>query len=106
MVSMFKPLRTDKPAPIVRLMIEGQSVDARAGENLALTLLQAGFRHTRLTPVSASPRAPLCLMGACFECLVEVDGRPNVQACMLEAREGMSVCLQQSARRAGDGHDT
>ncbi|MFT4067940.1 (2Fe-2S)-binding protein [Paraburkholderia sp.] len=103
---MFKPLHIDKPSPIVSLTIEGRPVRVRAGENLALTLLQAGFRHTRLTPVSASPRAPLCLMGVCFECLVEVDGQPNVQACMLEAREGMSVRLQHGARRAGDVHDT
>jgi predicted molibdopterin-dependent oxidoreductase YjgC len=106
MVSMFKPLHTDKPLAVVNLTIEGRSVRARAGENLALTLLHAGFRHTRLTPVSSSPRAPLCLMGVCFECLVEVDGRQNLQACMLEAREGMSVRLQHGARRAGNGHDT
>lgn len=106
MVSMFRPLHTDKPLPVISLTIEGQLIHARSGENLALTLLQAGFRHTRLTPVSGSPRAPLCLMGACFECLVEVDGRPNMQACMLEAREGMSVRLQNGAPRVANGHDT
>jgi D-hydroxyproline dehydrogenase subunit gamma len=105
-MSMFKPLPTDKPLPVVNLTLEGRPIRARAGENLALTLLEGGLRHTRFTLVSASPRAPLCLMGVCFECLVEVDGRPNVQACMLEAREGMSVRLQHGARRAGDGHDT
>lgn len=105
MVSMFRPLHTDKPVPFVSLTIEGQCIRARSGENLALTLLQAGFSYTRLTPVSASPRAPLCLMGMCFECLVELDGRPNMQACMLEAREGMSVRLQNGARRAGNDHD-
>lgn len=105
MVSMFRPLHSDRRAPVVYLTIEGRPIRARSGENLALALLQAGFSHTRLTPVSASPRAPLCLMGVCFECLVEVDGRPNTQACMLEVREGMSVRLQNGARRAGDGDD-
>ncbi|MEZ5620583.1 MAG: (2Fe-2S)-binding protein [Burkholderiaceae bacterium] len=40
---------------------------------------------------SRAPRAPMCLMGVCFDCLVEIDGRPNVQACMVEVREGMRV---------------
>jgi predicted molibdopterin-dependent oxidoreductase YjgC len=102
---MFRPLLSDQPPLFVYMTIEGRPIRARSGENLALTLLQAGFSHTRLTPVSASPRAPLCLMGACFECLVEVDGRPNTQACMLEVREGMSVRLQNGARRAESGDD-
>lgn len=105
MTSMFRPLYSDPPPPFVCLTIEGRPIRARAGESLALTLLQAGFSHTRLTPVSASPRAPLCLMGVCFECLVEVDGRPNTQACMLEVREGMTVRLQNGARRARSGDD-
>ena len=40
----------------------------------------------------------MCLMGVCFDCLVEVDGRPNVQACMVTVREGMRVRLQHGAR--------
>jgi predicted molibdopterin-dependent oxidoreductase YjgC len=38
------------------------------------------------------------MMGVCFECLVEIDGRPNQQACMTRVREGMRVRRQQ-----GDG---
>jgi predicted molibdopterin-dependent oxidoreductase YjgC len=98
---MFRPLSTEKPSSTISLTVEGRVIHVRAGENLALALLGAGFRHTRITPVSGSPRAPLCLMGVCFECLVEVDGRPNMQACMLEAREGMSVRLQNGARPVG-----
>jgi NADH dehydrogenase/NADH:ubiquinone oxidoreductase subunit G len=30
-------------------------------------------------------------MGVCFDCLVEIDGVPNVQACMTRVREGMRV---------------
>ena len=101
-VSMFRPLQTESPRRTITLTVEGRTVEARDGDTLALALLDAGIDHTRTTPVSGSPRGPLCLMGVCFECLVEVDGQPNVQACMLEVREGMNVRLQSGARRAGE----
>jgi predicted molibdopterin-dependent oxidoreductase YjgC len=38
------------------------------------------------------------MMGVCFECLVEVDGRPNRQACLTAVEPGMQVRTQQGAR--------
>ena len=38
------------------------------------------------------------MMGACFECLAVVDGRPNVQTCMTPVRDGMRVRRQDGAR--------
>lgn len=84
----------------VRLQIEGRPVQARAGDSVAVAMLEAGVGVFRETPVSGAPRAPLCLMGVCFDCLVEVDGRPNVQACMTPVAEGMQVRRQHGARRA------
>jgi predicted molibdopterin-dependent oxidoreductase YjgC len=37
-------------------------------------------------------------MGTCFECLVQVDGQPNVQACMVAVRAGMQVRRARGAR--------
>jgi NADH dehydrogenase/NADH:ubiquinone oxidoreductase subunit G len=42
------------------------------------------------------------MMGVCFDCLVEVDGRQNVQSCMVEVSDGMQVSLPAGARRAED----
>ena len=42
-----------------------------------------------------------CMMGVCFDCLVTIDGQPNVQACMVETREGMMIQRQRGARRIG-----
>ena len=72
----------------VAIAVEGRRVDAHEGETLATALLRAGVIPLRHTAVSGQPRAPLCLMGVCFECLVEVDGLQNVQSCMVEVREG------------------
>lgn len=95
---MFKPLEGRASRATVSLLIEGRTVQAHAGEMLATVLLRAGMDTFRETPVSGSPRGPLCLMGVCFDCLVEVDGQPNVQACMTPAQAGMTVRLQHGAR--------
>lgn len=85
----------------LRLRVEEREVLALEGDSVATALLAAGVAVFRLTPVSGAPRGPLCLMGTCFECLVEVDGRHNVQACMTPARQGQVVRLQRGARSAG-----
>ena len=101
---MFRPLdlRAGEQRRSVAISVEGRRVQARAGETVATALLGAGIVSLRRTAVSGEPRAPLCLMGVCFDCLVEVDGMQNVQACMVEVREGMQVRLSQGARRPGE----
>lgn len=39
------------------------------------------------------------MMGVCFDCLAEIDGVPNRQACMIEARTGMRIRRQIGARQ-------
>ena len=73
-------------------------ISAREGDSVAVALLAAGITDTRSTPVSGSPRGPFCMMGACFDCLAVVDGRPNVQTCMTQARAGMRIERQDGAR--------
>jgi class 3 adenylate cyclase len=48
----------------------------------------------RTTPVSGSARAPYCMMGVCFDCLMEIDGTPNRQACLTPVAEGMRINRQ------------
>lgn len=81
----------------VTLSVEGRPVAARTGESVAAALLAAGIITTRTTPVSGAPRSPFCLMGVCFDCLMEIDGVPNRQACMTTVRDGMTVALQHGA---------
>jgi predicted molibdopterin-dependent oxidoreductase YjgC len=38
------------------------------------------------------------MMGVCFDCLMEIDGVPNRQACQVLVREGMQVRRQEGAR--------
>ena len=77
-------------APSVDVTWDGASLSLPEGANLAAALLAAGVDVFRHTPVSGAPRAPFCMMGACYDCLVEIDGVTR-QACMLEVTEGMAI---------------
>lgn len=101
---MFKPLplAEKEERRAIEIIVEGRRVPAREGEPLATALLNAHVVPFRRTPISGTPRAPLCLMGVCFDCLVEVDGVQNVQSCMVEVRAGMQVRRPDGARRAVD----
>jgi len=90
--------RRDDSRPALRLRFEGQEIAARAGESVAAALLAAGIATFRATPVSGAARGPWCLMGACFDCLVEIDGVANRQACMVAVAEGMEVRRMRGAR--------
>lgn len=96
---MFRPIESTTERRAVTLFVEGRQIVAREGDTLAMALLNAGVTPFRKTAVSGKPRAPLCLMGVCFDCLAEVDGQQNVQSCMVEVRQDMQVQLQHGARR-------
>ncbi|MBM3646809.1 MAG: (2Fe-2S)-binding protein [Alphaproteobacteria bacterium] len=85
----------------VGLTVDGRPIEARAGDTVAAALLAAGIGPCRTTPVSAAPRAPYCLMGVCFDCLVTIDGVGSRQACLVPVHEGMKVETQQGKREAG-----
>ena len=72
---------------------DGRPIAGRVGQSLAAALTEAGVRAFRRTPTGAD-RGMFCGMGVCQECLVEVDGRPNVRACMTKARPAALVCTQ------------
>jgi len=92
---MLRIARDDRPD--VLFEFEGETLTAKAGDTLAAALLASGHRTFRATPVSGAPRGPLCMMGVCFDCLVEIDGAANRQACMTEVLDGMRVRCQDGA---------
>ena len=87
----------------IRFTFEGRPLDAAPGDSVAAALLAAGVVDFRDTPVSGSARGPFCMMGACFDCLVEIDGHPNRQACMVAVSDGMAVRRMRGKRPVGGG---
>ncbi len=63
---------------------------AFAGETLAAALLASGIRGFGRNPADGSSRGLFCAMGACQECVVNVDGS-LVEACRTSVRDGMAV---------------
>ena len=97
---MFRRL-PETVAETVTLHVDGKPVTARRGDTVAAALLAAGIGRCRTTPVSGAPRAPYCMMGVCFDCLVTIDGIGNRQGCLVPARDGMRIESQQGRREAG-----
>ena len=81
------------------IYVDGQLWSAYPGETVAGTLIAAGRLHFRRTSDRHEWRGYYCGMGVCWECLVVVDGRPNVRACTTFVRDGMRIETQD-----GYGH--
>jgi predicted molibdopterin-dependent oxidoreductase YjgC len=99
---MFAP-RPDAHPATVEVFVEGAPLRVPAGASAAAAVLLAGVFRIRETPVSGAPRLPYCMMGACFDCLAEIDGVANRQACMVAVAPGMRIRVQHGARATGAG---
>jgi D-hydroxyproline dehydrogenase subunit gamma len=76
----------------VQVDLDGTRVLARSEDTVAGLLLRLDAPETyRRSAVTGAARAPLCMMGVCFECLVEIDGQKNQQGCMVRVRDGMRI---------------
>jgi predicted molibdopterin-dependent oxidoreductase YjgC len=89
--------RIENTGEPVQFTFDGQTVTAQSGDTVAAALTAAGIDILRSSVVSGAPRGVFCMMGTCFDCLVEVDGVANRQACQIPVTEGLTVCSQQGA---------
>ena len=74
----------------VGLTVDGVAITALTGD----TVLSAILLHTRRvrdTEFSGEPRAGFCLMGACQDCWVQLEGGTRIRACSTFVKEGMHV---------------
>nr|WP_298117611.1 (2Fe-2S)-binding protein [uncultured Pseudomonas sp.] len=78
----------------VRLMVDGEPVDALQGDTLMVALLTHGsaLRQSEFDP---GRRAGFCLMGACQDCWVWTRGGERLRACSNEVREGLDIVTKQ-----------
>ncbi|CAN7371059.1 (2Fe-2S)-binding protein [Mesorhizobium sp. LjNodule214] len=94
--------RLNEAPSTATIVFDGQAISCQAGESVAAALLAAGVDHFRTTPVSGAPRLPFCMIGNCFDCLVEIDGRSDRQACLSIVADGMIVRSQSGTGRLAD----
>jgi sarcosine oxidase subunit alpha len=94
---MFRRLTEDSECSLT-IFVDGARMSARPGDSVAAAMLAGGSIACRANAVSGERRGPFCLMGACFDCLVTIDGIASLQACMIPVREGMRVETERSKR--------
>lgn len=80
----------------VNITFEGESLTVPAGITVAAAVLGHNDDHVCRSAAKSEKRAPYCLMGVCFECLVEIDGLYNRQACLEPVYEGMNIKRQHA----------
>ena len=89
---MFRNLY--KNSRSITIFFEGSLIQVESGQTVAAALLSKGHLYFRNSPISGQPRAPYCMMGVCYECLLEIDGNSSQQACMIQVCEGMDIKRQ------------
>jgi len=92
---MFRSLNKNKnEQPMINLTINDKPASVPEDSTVWAAMALHGETITRISPVTGQPRSAYCAMGTCFECIVEIDGMPNQQACMTQVKPGMAVTRQ------------
>ncbi|GAA1557234.1 FAD-dependent oxidoreductase [Kribbella lupini] len=83
--------------PAVEITVDGERVDALPGQTVAAALMATGRESWRTTRGAERPRGVFCGIGACFDCLVVVNGTPDVRACQRTVSAGDEISTQVGA---------
>jgi len=80
----------------VDIRFNGKPIPMREGDTVASALYRAGQRIFTRSFKYHRPRGLLCCAGHCPNCLMNVDGIPNVRTCITPARAGMTIQHQNA----------
>jgi sarcosine oxidase subunit alpha len=100
----MRPTQTPRPLTgcltdadrLLSFDFEGQTITAVAGQSIAAALYAAGVRIFTRSFKYHRPRGLFCVSGDCPNCLMQVDGRPNVRTCIEPVRLGQVVRHQNA----------
>lgn len=84
------------------IYVDGKKIPAKVGEPIAAALLAAGIRKFRYTQKEDKPRGIFCGIGRCTDCIMTVDGQPNVRTCVTQVKNGMVVETQKGLGKWAD----
>lgn len=79
---------------VVGFTYDGRPMTGYEGEPIAMALHAAGVAVHRFTAKRHEPRGIFCAIGRCTDCVMVVNGQPNVRTCMEPLAEGMDVRTQ------------
>lgn len=79
----------------VEFVFDGKKMRGYEGEPIATALMASEVKTLRYTVKSGSPRGVFCAIGRCTDCVMTVDGIPNVRTCITSLQAGMIVKTQK-----------
>jgi predicted molibdopterin-dependent oxidoreductase YjgC len=83
----------------ITITVDGKSIEAIRDEMIVSALLAAGIIVNRYTHKRGDPRGLFCGIGQCTDCMMIVNGRPNVRTCVTPVEEGMKIETQHGLAR-------
>lgn len=80
----------------VKIELDNKTLYVDSELNLALALYNSGIKVLSRSIKYHRPRGIFCLSGKCSNCLMTVNGLPNVRACQTNVSEGLKVKVQNA----------
>ena len=84
----------------IQFTFDGQAMEGFEDEPIAVALRSNGVLIHRYTTRLNEPRGMFCAIGRCTDCIMVVDGKPNIRTCVEPLKAGMKVETQH-----GNGPD-
>ena len=79
---------------MVTIIVDGKEIPAVEGEPILSALLASGIKVANISPKHHEPRGYFCGIGRCTNCVMTVNGNPNVRTCVTPVEAGMVVETQ------------
>lgn len=89
------PILTFPRQKKIRFSFNGRRMTGYTGDTIASALHAAGVRVLSHSPRYDRPRGFFCAIGRCSSCFVNVNGIPNVRACVTYLEQDMKVTTQR-----------
>lgn len=81
----------------VTIIVDGEPLRTHTGRTVAAALMLEGEQLSwRRTRFAGRPRGVFCGIGVCFDCLITVDGRPSLRACLVQVADGMEITIEEA----------
>ena len=93
-------LGKDKRDEIVEIKVDGETIQAKKDEMIIAALMANGIKINRYTVKNSKPRGIFCGIGQCTDCVMVVNGKPNVRTCVTPVEEGMIIETQHGVERS------
>ena len=91
-----RPSHVTSPSKRVSFTFGGKTLQGVEGDTVASALYASGVRTFTRSFKYHRPRGLLCVSGSCPNCLMNVDGVPNIRTCTEPLHAGMEVRHQNA----------